>query len=144
MITVQRLVLPAAVFEPLRAEAREQGYAFLERTAEEWVSGANRFDGPGEMFCGWLDGGELIATGALTADPFAGRPEVGRIRRVYVRADRRNQGMGASVVGFLLGEARKTFRGVRLREENAGAARLYERLGFVTIADPEASHALWF
>ena len=104
----------------------------------------NRFDGLGEMFCGWMEDDLLVAVGGLTVDPFLGRPEVGRIRRVYVRSAWRGQGIGTEVVRYLVGAAKESFRGVRLRAENADAARLYERLSFVAVDDSEATHVFWF
>jgi predicted GNAT family acetyltransferase len=44
----------------------------------------------------------------------------------------------------LIGEARKSFRSVRLRAENDAAARLYERIGFIEINNPDATHILHF
>ena len=39
--------LPAD-FDTIRAEARAEGYRFLDRLAKDWASGAMRFDRPGE------------------------------------------------------------------------------------------------
>ena len=141
---IVRITLPMAEFVPLQAEARDEGFTFVDKTVREWASGENRFDGPGEMLCGHLDDGVLIAIGGLTRDPFTGEAEVGRLRRIYVRTAWRSRGAGTQMVRFLLGEARRSFRGVRLRAENDGAARLYERLGFQPLADAEATHELWF
>ncbi len=141
---VRQITLPMSGFEPLQEEARAAGIEFVDRTVREWASGENRFDGPGEMLCGVFEGDVLIAIGGLTRDPFAGEPEVGRLRRIYVRRACRNRGVGAQIVEFLVGEAMKSFRAVRLRAENDGAARLYERLGFCPLVDPEATHVLWF
>jgi GNAT superfamily N-acetyltransferase len=86
----------------------------------------------------------LVAVGGLNCDPFAGRPDTGRIRRVYVRHAWRNKGIGRALVTALVDEARKHFRCVRLRAENTGAARLYESMGFAPIAGPDATHILFF
>jgi len=96
------------------------------------------------MLCGHLDQGLLVAVGGLNCDPFAGRPEVGRIRRVYVRPAWRNKGIGRALVISLIEQARTHFRCVRLRAENEEAARLYERIGFTPIANPDATHILIF
>jgi len=94
------------------------------------------------MLCGHLDQGQLVAVGGLNLDPFAGRPDMGRVRRVYVRAAWRGQGIGCALVTRLVEDARKSFSCVRLRAENADAARLYERIGFAPIASPDATHIL--
>jgi predicted GNAT family acetyltransferase len=69
---------------------------------------------------------------------------MGRIRKVYVRPAWRGKGIGGALVTHLVGEARKHFSCVRLRAENAGAARLYERLGFVPVESRDATHLLQF
>lgn len=141
---IRKIVLPTPGIELLHSEAKDEGYDFIETLVEEWASGANRFDAPGEALCGHLDQGLLVAVGGLNCDPFAGRPDMGRIRRVYVRPAWRNRGVGRALVTALVGEARTYFSCVRLRAENALAARLYESMGFVPIASPDASHILVF
>src|ERR1700677_5324056 len=142
MIPIQKIELPVPGIERLLAEAREEGYDFIETLVEEWASAENRFDAPGEILCGRLDHGLLVAVGGLNCDPFAGRADVGRIRRIYVRPAWRDKGIGRALVTTLLEQARTHFRCVRLRSENAEAARLYERIGFTPIANPDATHIL--
>jgi GNAT superfamily N-acetyltransferase len=141
-VPIERIELPMAGLDTLHAESRAEGYNFIDTLVAEWASGRNRFDRPGELLCGHLDRGLLVAVGGLNRDPFAGRADIGRIRRVYVRAGWRNRGIGKALVANLVQEARCHFGSVRLRAENADAARLYERLGFVPIADPDATHIL--
>jgi GNAT superfamily N-acetyltransferase len=141
---IQAIALPLAKMDMLQAEARTEGYDFIETTVTEWASGVNRFNGPGETFCGYFEDGQLVGVGGLTLDPFAGRLDVGRIRRIYVRASWRKRGIGRAIVSALLEQARKGFASVRLRAENADAARLYESMGFLPIIDANASHVLEF
>ena len=143
MMEIRQIRLPVPGLDNLRREARDEGYSFLDRLVEDWLSGENRFDGPGEVFCGCFDS-ELMAVGGLNRDPFLADPEVGRIRRMYVHPAWRNRGVGEALVRWLLASARGSFRGVRLRAENAAAARLYERVGFTPIIDPQATHILTF
>jgi GNAT superfamily N-acetyltransferase len=143
-IEICRIRLPIAGLDELRAEARAEGYNFIERLVNEWQRGINRFDASGEMLCGHLENGLLAAAGGLNRDPFAGRAEIGRIRRVYVRPAWRGKGIGAALVSTLIKEARRNFSCVRLRADNPSAARLYEQLGFEPIADANATHILTF
>jgi GNAT superfamily N-acetyltransferase len=144
MIAIQKIALPVPGMELLQSEARAEGYDFIETLVEEWASAQNRFDAPGEILCGHLDHGLLVAVGGLNCDPFAGRADVGRIRRVYERPAWRDKGIGTALVTTLIEHAQTHFRCVRLRAENADAARLYERIGFVPNATPDATHMLIF
>jgi GNAT superfamily N-acetyltransferase len=144
MIAIRKIELPVPGIELLRQEACDEGYDFIETLVEEWASATNRFHGPGEILCGYFDEDLLVAVGGLTLDPFAGRPDMGRIRRVYVRSAWRNRGIGRALVTALVDHARIHFSCVRLRAENALAARLYESMGFVAIESPDASHILVF
>jgi GNAT superfamily N-acetyltransferase len=144
MIAIQKIALPVPGIDSLQSEARTEGYDFIETLVEEWTSASNRFDAPGEILCGHLDQGLLIAVGGLNCDPFAGSPDVGRIRKVYVRRAWRNRGIGRVLVTSLVETARTHFRCVRLRAENSNAARLYEKMGFAAIANPDATHILIF
>jgi GNAT superfamily N-acetyltransferase len=144
MISIQKIELPLPGIESLQSEALAEGYDFVQTLVEEWASAGNRFDAAGEMLCGHLDQGLLVAVGGLNCDPFAARLDVGRIRRVYVRPAWRDKGIGRALVIHLIEQARTHFRCVRLRAENAEAARLYERIGFTPIANPDATHILIF
>ena len=144
MIDIRKIELPIPGIERLQQEACDEGYDFIQTLVDEWASATNRFDGPGEILRGYVDQGLLVAVGGVTRDPFAGRPDMGRIRRVYVRSAWRNRGIGRALVAALVDHARAHFSCVRLRAENALAARLYESMGFVPIESPDASHMLSF
>jgi GNAT superfamily N-acetyltransferase len=141
-ISIQIIRLPIAGMDELHAEALAEGYDFIDTLLSEWATGENRFERPGEVLCGCLENGMLVAVGGLTVDPYVPSGDVGRIRRVYVRPRWRNCGVGRALVTALIAEARKRFPTVRLRAENADAGRLYERIGFLPIGDPDATHAL--
>jgi GNAT superfamily N-acetyltransferase len=140
MIPIQKIKLPTPGIEQLHTEARKEGYNFIDTLVEEWTTGANRFEALGEILYGHLDNDLLVAVGGLTIDPFDAPPNTGRIRRVYVRSAWRNKGVGRALVSALVEHAEKNFDRVRLRAENADAARLYESMGFVPIDDPAATH----
>ena len=149
MITIERIAPSLPGFDALRAEACAEGYNFLDTLMREWETGANRFDAPGETLLGRFEGGKFVeahfvAIGGLNRDPFAEQPEIGRLRRIYVRAAWRGKGIGAMLVTALVMQARGHFRCVRLRAENPAAARLYERMGFLPIVNPDATHILHF
>jgi GNAT superfamily N-acetyltransferase len=144
MIEIHKIELPVEGIDRLQAEARVEGYDFIDTLVDDWTNAANRFDGPGEMMLGCFEDETLIAVGGLNVDPFTREPWIGRIRRVYVRREWRNKGIGAAMMTSLIEEASEHFRCVRLRAESPDAARLYERLGFVAIENPDATHILEF
>ena len=63
---LQRIVdeLPAD-FDTVRAEARAEGYRFLDRLESDWASGAMRFDRPGEALLAAYSEGVLAAIGGI-------------------------------------------------------------------------------
>jgi GNAT superfamily N-acetyltransferase len=144
MVSIQKIQMPVPGIEQLQSEARQEGYKYIDTLIQEWDSAKTRFDGPGETLYGCLDLDLLVGVGALSCDPFAGGPDMGRIRKVYLRPAWRNQGVGRTLVSTLVEQARSHFSCVRLRAENEGAARLYERLGFAPTSSPDASHILHF
>jgi GNAT superfamily N-acetyltransferase len=144
MKDVHKIDLPIPGIEQLQQEAREEGYAFIETLVKQWLAAENRFDKPGEVLCGCIEQGMLVAVGGLTRDPFTTDANVGRIRRVYVRAAWRQKGFGRALVVSLIEYAHNHFRCVRLRAVNAHAARFYESLGFLPLSDPNATHILTF
>jgi GNAT superfamily N-acetyltransferase len=142
MIMIKKICLPTPGMDELLAEATAEGYDFVETLVDDWASAANRFDGPGEALFGGYQQELLVAVGGLNKDPFAGQAGMGRIRRVFVRRAWRNAGVGRALVSALVEEARQSFDSVRLRAENADAARLYERMGFLPLNSPDATHVL--
>ena len=142
MITIYPIELPAPGMEQLQTEALQEGFLFIERLWNEWQSGSNRFVAPGERLYGCRDQTELVAIGGLNQDPFAGRREVGRARRVYVRPAWRNKGIGEALIHSLVEDARTSFSALHLRTDNRTAARLYERIGFLRSLDLNATHVM--
>ncbi|RXH54908.1 GNAT family N-acetyltransferase [Granulicella sibirica] len=138
--TVRRIVPPVRGLEELIAEAGAEGFDFLDELIADWESGKYRFDGPHEGLFGVYVVDELVAIGALSVDPFVGRADTGRLRRIFVRKAWRRQGIGEGLVKALMVEAAKGYAIVRLRAETPYAAGLYERMGFVPIVDENASH----
>jgi len=136
------ITLPVPGLDALRSAARSEGFHFIDTLIDQWASGDNRFDRPGEILLGCFEDNLLAAVGGLNIDPFLNNPQTGRIRRVYVRPASRGRGLGRSLVIALLEHARSQFRSVRLRAVNPAAARLYERLEFHPVEDPNATHIL--
>jgi GNAT superfamily N-acetyltransferase len=143
-VTVARLFdLPVDAFSPLVAKSEREGWRFVRRLADEWAAGTNRFDRPGEaLLAAWVDGA-LVGVCGLNADPYAGDPATGRIRRLYVLKAFRGRGVGQRLVQAALQLARTSFRSLRVRTESAAAGRFYERLGFMpAVGVSDCTHML--
>lgn len=130
--------------EQLQLEARLERFTFVDRLVDDWAGELNRFDQAGETLCGGMAEGVIVAVGGLNRDPFAAPLRIGRIRRVYVRHAWRRHGIGAALVGALVEKARQSFDCVRLRTDSSAAAHFYERIGFTTFSDADATHSLDF
>jgi GNAT superfamily N-acetyltransferase len=113
----------------LRAEARAEGHAFLERLAADWASGALRLDRPGEVLLSAYAGNELAAIGGVTLDPVL--PETLRMRRFYVRKRYRRSGIGRRLATALLKRASQAGRPVTVNA-GRGSAVFWEAVGFVS------------
>ena len=128
---IERLVEVAPnLFDALVDESERQGYRFMRRLADEWASGANRFDRPGEaLFAARIDG-RLIGACGLNVDPYTTAMGVGRVRHLYVLSASRRLGVGEQLVAHVIDAASGRFGRLRLSTQNPAAARLYERMGF--------------
>jgi GNAT superfamily N-acetyltransferase len=136
---VERLhELPVGALDHLVAESEQAGSAFVRRLVDEWRSGANRFDRPGEALFAARVEGRLVGVCGLNVDPHAADARVGRVRHLYVLRSFRRQGVGRRLVTEVVEAARGLFDRLHLRTANSEAARLYEALGFHRSRD--ASH----
>jgi GNAT superfamily N-acetyltransferase len=144
-VTVARLrELPLDALDVLVIESEQAGSTFVRRLVDEWRSGANRFDRPGEaLFGAWLDG-RLVGVCGLNVDPYSAEPRVGRVRHLYVLTDGRRSGVGRELVAAVIAASRASFDTLRLSTTNPAAARLYESLGFRPTrgAVGDASHVM--
>ena len=122
-------------FRTLLAASDADGVGFVRRLADEWASGSNRFDRPGEALFVAREGDRVVGIGGLNVDPYADDPSVGRVRHLYVLSAYRRAGIGRRLVAAVVMAASGCFQTLRLSTSNPDAARLYERLGFGRRAD---------
>ncbi len=84
-----------------------------------------------DTFCGVRDEGRLVAAGGTHL--YSASESVAAIGNVYTRRSHRGRGHGevvvSAVVQRLIERGTETI-GLNVRAANAGAIRLYERLGF--------------
>ena len=142
MISITKVEeLDLNVLQKLRAESSREGFQFMERLSDEWVSGANRFDNPGEaLFLAVVDE-EVVGVCGLNRDPYASAPNIGRVRRLYVLREHRRGGVGRALLNAVIAHARNHFKILRVRTD--AATEFYAANGFRPDAsDAEATHVL--
>ncbi len=121
-------------------ESKRIGYNFLQRTIDDWYSGVNKFDKPGEKLWGLRIGKDLIGVGGLNKDAYTLAPRVGRVRHLYIREARRREGYATLIMNKIMEEASHNFTLLRLFTDNAEASAFYEKLGFKQTEEFKASH----
>ena len=117
-----------------------EGFRFLDRFVDDWTSGSNKFDQPGEQFVGAFAEGILSGVCGLNRDPYVEDSSIVRLRHLYVKRLVRRHGIAAELVHRLLDEGRRHFQLIRLKSTEQATA-FYTRLGFLPIESETASHA---
>jgi len=112
----------------LRAEALHEGFRHLERLCGEWSAGTCRFDRDGEALLVAFRTGELAGIGGMSLEP--ADHTASRMRRFYVRADHRQQGIGRALAGALIQEASHAGRAMTVNATNPASAGFWEAMGF--------------
>jgi GNAT superfamily N-acetyltransferase len=130
---------PAAAIAGLLAESEQDGFRFVRRAQEEWLSGANTFSKDGEALFAVFEQDRLLAIGGINHES----ARDGRLRRFYVRRDERRRGIGRQLVRHVLAFASRNYSRVGLRCDTAAADRFYRALGFSrTDSDPGVTHVI--
>lgn len=128
-------------FELLRLECKQQGHRMLQRFAENWGNGTNRFDQPGEMINGAYDGDRLVGVCGRNRDPYGNFARAGRVRHLYVAVGYRGSGVGRTLVERVIDGAAQWFDYLNANCPPEAVA-FYEHLGFVPLVAPHITHRL--
>jgi len=132
MAMIQRLgTLDAAQVEPILVASQREGFRFVTRLCEEWASGVNRFERPGEALFGVFVGADLVGIGGLNRQT----ESTGRLRRFYILPPYRRQGWGRRLLRHILTHAAEHFRCVVLQTDTDSADRFYRACGFARAQD---------
>ena len=128
-------------FATLRAEADAENIRNVSRLEQDWASGAERFERPGEILLAAFDDETLVAVGGLTIEPDPAVRAL-RLRRLYVRPAWRKRGIGRALATGLIEHG---FQSVDLLTLNAGvpgASGFWEALGFRRVGHETRTHEL--
>ncbi|HZT88813.1 MAG TPA: GNAT family N-acetyltransferase [Stellaceae bacterium] len=127
-IAIQRLTALPPEMAEMAAEARAEGYGFLDRLMRDWSAGAMRFAETGEALWAARRDRVLAGIGGLTLDPVI--PGALRMRRFYIRRSFRGIGVGRVLVRTLLDAAPPTAATITVNAAR-GSERFWEACGFV-------------
>jgi N-acetylglutamate synthase-like GNAT family acetyltransferase len=134
--------LPADLDE-LITQSTCEGFYAIQRLRDDWVSGANRFDAPGERLVEARCGSRLAGICGLNCDPYRDDAKLGRLRHLYILPEFRRRGIACCLVSQLVNHARANFERVRLRTLREDADQFYVAIGFERVADEaDATHSI--
>jgi len=117
---------------PLVLESEQEGFRFVRRFYDEYVSGKNRFDRDGETVFVARQSSQIVGICGLNQDPYSQFGTIGRVRRLYVHPDFRRYGVGRRLVSIVILEARRFYTTLTLRTDNPVADKFYRAIGFST------------
>ncbi|HEY9909831.1 MAG TPA: GNAT family N-acetyltransferase [Thermosynechococcaceae cyanobacterium] len=123
--------------------SQEEGFRSIRRLIDDWESGLNRFDHPGEILLSAYDGRALIGVCGLNCDPYEPSGRVSRVRRSYVLSQYRRQGVGSALLNRIVAEARLGFDRLHVRTDHVIGDRFFCALGFIPSPDSE-NYTHWF
>jgi GNAT superfamily N-acetyltransferase len=142
-VAIERVVdLPRQALDELAAESVAAGFQLVQRLVEEWQSGVNRFELPGEALFIARRAGRVVGVCGLNVDPYNSDAGFGRVRHLYVLADHRRQSIGRMLVATIVEEARKSFTTLTLRTNSVEGRVFYPAIGFAATTLPSSTHAL--
>ncbi|WP_199624801.1 GNAT family N-acetyltransferase [Paenibacillus alkalitolerans] len=124
-------------------ESKQEGFRFIQRLIDDYQSGENRFDQPGEAIYVCYIKSRLVGVCGLNRDKDLGQSRVGRLRRFYVLPEYRRQGIGRRLIEEILESAKGYFDVLQLRTDSEEADRFYQSMGFIkTESMGNATHYL--
>jgi GNAT superfamily N-acetyltransferase len=126
-------------FARLAVEAAAEGFRHVDRLAEEWRNGSQRFTRAGERLLAVVAEGDLAAIGGLTVDPVL-TPAL-RMRRFYVRPGFRRQEIGRALAQALIAEAPAAVP-ITVHAGTAEAPAFWVAMGFAPHAADGHTHIL--
>jgi len=123
-------------FAELRSQSMAEGFNMLRRLEDNWLSGHNRFDKPGEKLIGASVDGLIVGICGLNIDPFTLKTGIGRLRHLYVDAGWRKKQVGSALLNEILKDSGHWFDFINTNAPPS-AFTFYERAGFVALTGAE-------
>ncbi|WP_062270128.1 GNAT family N-acetyltransferase [Endozoicomonas arenosclerae] len=121
-------------------ESVQEGYRFLKRLTMDFESGVNCFNQKGESLFAAYHQNRLVGIGGINIDPYEGKTSTGRVRRLYIREDYRNKGVGRLLMSAIEDHAKDYFDQIQLFTDTPEATEFYLKLGYQVVNVGKASH----
>ncbi|WP_327211219.1 GNAT family N-acetyltransferase [Rhizobium leguminosarum] len=137
-VVVRQIVELPDQFDQLLLEAEAEGFEMISVLQDEWRSGANRFERPGEILALATIDGEVAGIGGTTQD-FMDSGWL-RMRRFYVRPAYRRLGVGRQIALFVLEHAKAFARPIVLYTAGPEAEVFWPTIGFTPIERENTTH----
>ncbi len=118
--------------------SQDEGFRHIVRLVNEYVSGMNRFNKPGEALFIAFVADEIVGICGLNRDPF-NEGQVGRVRRLYVLPEYRKQGIGKRLTEEVISKARDFYEQLVLRTDSENASKFYKSLGFIEVNNSDST-----
>jgi len=135
---IRQIVELPAQLDQLQQEAEAEGRNMISMLRDEWRSGANRFDRPGEILALGTVDGEIAGIGGTTQD-FMDSNWL-RMRRFYVRPAFRRRGVDRQIALFVLNHAMTFDRPIVLYSAGSDAELFWPTIGFIPIERENTTH----
>ncbi|MGO1164127.1 GNAT family N-acetyltransferase [Brucella sp. C7-11G] len=137
-VVIRQIVELPAQLDQLQQEAEAEGLDMISMLRDEWRSGANRFDRPGEILAIGTVDGVIAGIGGTTQD-FMDSSWI-RMRRFYVRPAYRRRGVGRQIALFVLNHAMTFDRPIVLYSANPDAELFWPTIGLIPIERENTNH----
>ena len=123
-------------FAELKSQSMAEGFNMLRRLEDNWLSGQNRFDRPGEKLIGASLDGLIVGVCGLNVDPFTLKTGIGRLRHLYVDSGWRKRQVGSALLSEILKDSGHWFDFINTNAPPS-AFTFYERAGFIALTGIE-------
>jgi GNAT superfamily N-acetyltransferase len=137
MIRVARITQLPIGTRTLRDEADRGGIRNMGLLLDEWASGFERFDGPGEALFAAFDGDTLVGIGGVANE--TDTPAM-RMRRLYVLTDWRKRGVGRLLANAMMEHGFRSAARLTCNARPPGAAEFWDAMGFVRVDAANWTH----
>jgi GNAT superfamily N-acetyltransferase len=133
-VTIYRVLDLLKEIDILIDFSEQEGFRFLKRLKQEFISKDNCFNKEGEgLFFAYMNN-ELVAVGGLNQDPYNHSTMIGRLRRFYVHPNFRKYGIGSHLLKEIENFAQKYFLELHLYTDTDDAAQFYLKNGYEYVA----------